>query len=44
MAADILIIDDDQELGEMLGEFLAPDHLRLTACHTGEDGLQALAG
>jgi len=43
MAADILIIDDDQELGEMLGEFLAPDHLSLTACHTGEDGLQALA-
>jgi len=43
MAADILIIDDDQELGEMLGEFLAPDHLRLTASHTGEDGLQALA-
>jgi len=43
MAADILIIDDDQELGEMLGEFLAPDHLRLTACHSGEDGLQALA-
>ena len=43
MAADILIIDDDQELGEMLGEFLAPDHLRLTACHTGEDGLQTLA-
>ena len=43
MAADILIIDDDQELGEMLGEFLAPDHLKLTACHTGEDGLQALA-
>ena len=43
MTADILIIDDDQELGEMLSEFLAPDHLRLTACHTGEDGLQALA-
>lgn len=27
----------------MLSEFLAPDHLRLTACHTGEDGLQTLA-
>jgi two-component system response regulator CpxR len=44
MTAEILIIDDDQELGEMLSEFLAPDHLKLTACHTGEDGLQTLAG
>jgi two-component system response regulator CpxR len=43
MTADILIIDDDQELGEMLSEFLAPDHLKLTACHSGEDGLQTLA-
>ena len=43
MTADILIIDDDQELGEMLSEFLAPDHLKLTARHSGEDGLQTLA-
>jgi two-component system response regulator CpxR len=42
VAADILIIDDDHELGEMLGEFLAPDHLQLTASHTGEDGLEVL--
>ena len=42
MSADILIIDDDQELGEMLREFLAPDHLKLTARHTGEDGLKTL--
>lgn len=40
MAAEILIIDDDQELGEMLRDFLAPDHLKLTACQTGEDGLK----
>ena len=38
----LLIIDDDQELGEMLGDFLAPDHLELTACLNGEDGLVAL--
>lgn len=38
----ILIIDDDQELGAMLKEFLAPDHFALTACHSGEDGLRAL--
>lgn len=42
MSAEILIIDDDQELGEMLAEFLAPDHLRLTARHNGEAGLQSL--
>jgi len=38
----ILIVDDDRELGEMLAEFLAPDHLELSARVTGEDGLQAL--
>jgi two-component system response regulator CpxR len=43
MTAEILIIDDDKELGEMLSEFLAPDQLNLKACLTGEDGLQTLA-
>ena len=38
----ILIVDDDQELGEMLREFLAPDHLDVSACLSGEDGLRAL--
>ena len=38
----ILIVDDDRELGEMLKEFLAPDHLDLSACLSGEDGLRAL--
>ena len=42
MATDILIIDDDHELGEMLAEFLAPDHLQLSASLTGEDGLEKL--
>ena len=40
--ARILIIDDDRELGEMLREFLAPDHFDVSACLSGEDGLQAL--
>lgn len=40
--AKILIIDDDRELGDMLKEFLAPDHFELSACLNGEDGLQAL--
>ena len=40
--ANILIIDDDRELGEMLREFLAPDNFELDACLTGEDGLDAL--
>lgn len=41
-SAKILIIDDDRELGEMLKEFLAPDHLDVSARLSGEDGLQAL--
>lgn len=41
-AAKILIIDDDRELGEMLAEFLSPDHLDVSACLSGEDGLEAL--
>ena len=40
--ARILIIDDDRELGEMLREFLAPDHFELDARLSGEDGLDAL--
>jgi two-component system response regulator CpxR len=43
MDAAILIIDDDKELGDMLREFLAPDHFRVSACTTGEVGLEALA-
>ena len=42
MEAEILIIDDDRELGSMLREFLAPDHFRLSACTSGEDGLARL--
>jgi two-component system response regulator CpxR len=40
--SNILIVDDDQELGEMLKDFLAPDHLNITACLSGEDGLETL--
>ena len=40
--AKILIIDDDRELGEMLAEFLSPDHLEVSACLSGEEGLEAL--
>ena len=42
-STNILIVDDDKELGEMLRDFLAPDHLKLMACLSGEDGLKALA-
>lgn len=44
MEADILIIDDDVELGRMLCEFLAPDHFKLNACTSGEQGLTSLKG
>jgi DNA-binding response OmpR family regulator len=40
--SEILIVDDDQELGAMLTEFLAPDHLDVSARLSGEDGLLAL--
>jgi two-component system response regulator CpxR len=40
--ANILLVDDDRELGTMLAEFLAPDHFDVIACLSGEDGLQAL--
>jgi len=38
---DILLVDDDQELAAMLQDFLAADHLTLSASHTGENGLAA---
>lgn len=41
--AKILIVDDDRELGEMLAEFLAPDHFDVSACLSGEDGLELLS-
>lgn len=42
-ATNILLIDDDQELGAMLKDFVATDHLALEVCHSGEKGLQRLA-
>jgi two-component system response regulator CpxR len=39
--ARILMIDDDRELGEMITDFLAADHLDVTTTHTGEDGIDA---
>ena len=40
--AKVLIVDDDRELGEMLKEFLAPDHFDVSVCLSGEDGLRAV--
>ncbi len=42
MSAEILIIDDDRELGDMLREFLAPDHFRVSTAGSGEAGLESL--
>ncbi|MDH5345344.1 MAG: response regulator transcription factor [Gammaproteobacteria bacterium] len=36
----ILMIDDDRELGEMITDFLAGDHLEVTVTHTGEKGIE----
>jgi len=35
----VLLIDDDQELGLMLSDFLATDRLQVTVCNTGEEGI-----
>jgi two-component system response regulator CpxR len=43
-SARILLIDDDKELGAMITDFLAADHLDVTVRHTGEDGLEAFSG
>ncbi len=40
--ASLLVIDDDQELGQMLGDYLATDNLKITVEHTGERGLATL--
>jgi two-component system response regulator CpxR len=40
--ARILLIDDDQQLGRMLADYLAPEKLALTACSSGEEGLDTL--
>mgnify|MGYP000341984612 CR=1 FL=1 len=37
----ILLIDDDFELGELLQEYLAMEGYELTVCHDGESGLAA---
>ena len=37
----ILMIDDDRELGEMITDFLAADHLDVSVTHTGEEGVEA---
>jgi len=42
-STNILLIDDDQELGAMLKDFLAVDHLKLSASNTGEKGLESIA-
>jgi len=42
--ARVLMIDDDRELGAMLTDFLATDHLNVTLRNTGEAGLDAFRG
>jgi len=38
--SSVLLIDDDRELGKMLGDFLSGDRLNVTTRHTGESGLE----
>jgi len=39
--ADILMIDDDRDLGAMVSDYLAGDHLKVTVANSGESGLIA---
>lgn len=41
--ARVLLIDDDHELGQMLSDLLVTDHLQVTVCHTGEDGIETFS-
>ena len=41
--ARVLLVDDDQELGHMLSDFLAADRLHVTVCNTGEDGVETFS-
>lgn len=38
--ATILVIDDDVEMTEMLGEYLEPEGFAIEVCHDGESGLK----
>lgn len=42
-STNVILIDDDRELGVMLTDFLRPDRLELAVCGSGEDGLECLA-
>jgi two-component system response regulator CpxR len=43
--ATILVIDDDTEMTEMLGEYLEPEGFAIEVCHDGDSGLKrALQG
>lgn len=39
----ILLIDDDKDLAELLGEYLDAEGYRLEAAHTGEDGIEKMS-
>ncbi|MFG1498384.1 response regulator transcription factor [Saccharospirillum sp. HFRX-1] len=41
--AHILLIDDDRDLAELLGEYLDAEGFRLSAAHSGEEGIQELS-
>ena len=40
--ANILIIDDDEELGSMLQDFFKPDNISITIALSGEAGLDRI--
>lgn len=43
MTDRVLMIDDDEQLGEMVARYLAPMDLEVTLCTSAGDGLEAIA-
>jgi two-component system response regulator RegX3 len=44
MKAKVLVVEDEREIGELIGEYLAREGIEATLAETGEDGLKALEG
>jgi two-component system response regulator RegX3 len=44
MKAKVLVVEDEREIGELIGEYLAREGMETTIVETGEDGFKALDG
>jgi DNA-binding response OmpR family regulator len=44
MKAKVLVVEDEREIGELIGDYLAREGIDATLVETGEDGFKALEG